>query len=77
MKHTERKNGDSADKVPRPISSEHAQQGEPSPEPVLERPDPDTEAVDKVITPTSIKEQQAQTEAIKRRLADVEDKKRR
>ena len=77
MKHTDRNNGDSADKVPRPISSEQAQQGEPSPDPVLERPDPDTEAVDKVITPTSIKEQQAQTEAIKRRLAEVEDKKRR
>lgn len=73
MKHTDDKH---ADKVPRPISSEQAQQGEQVPDPVLERPDPDTEAVDKVITPTAIKEQEEQAEAIKRRLAEVERKAR-
>ncbi|MBA6115215.1 hypothetical protein JET76_00575 [Pseudomonas putida] len=74
MKHPDPK---PADKVPRPISSEQAQQGEASPDPVLERPDPDTEAVDKVITPTSIKEQEAQARKIERTLADVEQKARR
>lgn len=63
-----------ADKTPRPISSEQAQKGRPAPDPVLERPDPDTEAVDKVITPTSIKEQEEQTRAIEKRLRDVDDK---
>lgn len=62
------------DKVPRPLSSEEAQQGEQVPDPILQRPDPDTEVVDKVITPTSIKEQEAQTEAIERQLQDVEKK---
>ncbi|HDS1737194.1 hypothetical protein [Pseudomonas sp. BP8] len=74
MEHSDRKQ---QDKVPRPISSEQAQQGESSPDPVLERPDPNTEAVDKVITPTSIKEQEEQARQIERRLADVENKARR
>ncbi|MEB6591350.1 MULTISPECIES: hypothetical protein [Pseudomonas] len=70
MKHTDGKTGD---KVPRPISSEEAQRGEHAPDPILEKPEPNTEAVDKVITPTSIKEQEEQTDEIKRRLADVDD----
>lgn len=74
MNRTESK---AADKVPRPISSEQAQRGEGSPVPVLERPEPGTETVDKVITPTSIKEQEEQAEAIKRQLAEVENKTRR
>lgn len=73
MKHSDGKTGD---KVPRSISSEEAQRGEKAPDPVLERPDPDTEVVDKVITPTSIKEQEEQTRKTRQRLADVEDKER-
>ncbi|MBM3113746.1 MULTISPECIES: hypothetical protein [Pseudomonas] len=65
------------DKVPRPLSSEEAQQGEQVRGPVLERPDPDTETVDKVITPTSIKEQEEETHEIERRLAEIENKARR
>ncbi|MGJ7547927.1 hypothetical protein [Pseudomonas alloputida] len=74
MKHDDGKIGD---KVPRPLSSEEAQQGERVPDPVLERPDRDTEAVDKVITPTSIKEQEEQTRQIKQRLAEADKKARR
>lgn len=74
MKHSQEQ---PADKTPRPISSEQAQQGKAAPEPVLERPDPDTEAVDKVITPTSIKQQEDQARAIERRLHDVDEKARR
>ncbi|WP_085677356.1 MULTISPECIES: hypothetical protein [unclassified Pseudomonas] len=73
MKHSDGKTGD---KVPRAISSEEAQQGERAPDPVLKRPDPDTEAVDKVITPTSIKEQEEMTRETRERLAEVDDKKR-
>lgn len=69
--------GKTGDKVPRPLSSEEAQQGEQVPGPVLERPDPDTEAVDKVITPTSVKEQEEQTRQINQRLDDAEAKTRR
>lgn len=65
-----------ADKTPRPIPSDQAQQGQPSPDPVLERPDPATETVDKVITPTAIKEQAEQADEIKRRLAEAERKAR-
>ncbi|MBF8748275.1 hypothetical protein E2H86_00185 [Pseudomonas putida] len=71
MEHDDRK---PADKVPHVVSSEQAQQGERAPKPVLERPDPDTEAVDKVITPTSTQEVEEQTEAIEKRLRDVEGK---
>lgn len=63
-----------ADKVPRPLSSERIQQGDASPDPVLERPDPDTEAVDKVITPSSTKELEQQTREIHERLDKVERK---
>lgn len=73
MKHTDGKTGD---KVPRPISSEEAQRGEKAPDPVLENPDPDTEAVDKVITPTSLKEQEELTRQTKKRLAEVDEKAR-
>lgn len=78
MKHTDPNLADRelADKVPRPISSDQAQKSEPSPDPVLEQPDPDTEVVDKVITPTSIKQQQQQTLEIERRLAEAEKKNR-
>ncbi|MEB6587735.1 MULTISPECIES: hypothetical protein [Pseudomonas] len=68
MKHDDGKTGD---KVPRPLSSEEAQQGERAPDPVLESPDRDTEAVDKVITPTSIKEQEEQTRQIKQHLDEA------
>ncbi|MGN8258435.1 hypothetical protein ACLEJW_03755 [Pseudomonas sp. SMSB3] len=74
MKHTD---GTTGDKVPRPISSDQAQRGEQAPSPVLESPDPDTEVVDKVITPTSIKELEEQTEEINRRLAGVDEKAKR
>ena len=62
------------DKVPRPLSSEEAQQGEQVPDPIPQPPDPDTEVADKVTTPTSIQEQEAQIEAIERRLLDVAKK---
>lgn len=71
MNPTDPKQGD---KVPRPIASDQAQKGKPSPDPVLERPDPDTETIDKVITPTSIKAQEEQTREIERRLAEAEKK---
>lgn len=62
------------DKTPQPLSSEQAQKGMPSPDPVLESPDPDTEAVDKVITPTSIKEKEQETREIEERLAEAAKK---
>lgn len=71
MSHDDRK---PADKTPQPLSSEDAQQGAPSPDPVLEQPDPRTEAVDKVITPTSIKEKEQETREIEQRLAEAEKK---
>ncbi|WP_449432964.1 hypothetical protein [Pseudomonas putida] len=74
MKHNDPK---PADKVPHPLSSEQAQRGEQVPDPVLEQPDADTEAVDKVITPTSIQQQQAENEQIDRRLDEAEGKLRR
>ncbi|NQD56795.1 hypothetical protein HP546_15730 [Pseudomonas sp. CM25] len=73
MKHDDGKTGD-GDKVPRVLSSEEAQQGERTPNPVLERPDRNTEAVDKVITPTSIKKQEEQTRQINQHLAEAEKK---
>lgn len=62
------------DLVPRPVSSEHTQQGEAQDGPVLERPNPNTETVDKVITPSAISELEEQTDAINRRLDEVERK---
>ena len=73
MKHDDGKTGD---KIPRVISSEKAQQGERTPDPVLESPDQDTEAVDKVITPTSIKEQEEQTRQINQHLSEADKKAR-
>ncbi|MFJ4156681.1 hypothetical protein ACIPZF_18015 [Pseudomonas sp. NPDC089752] len=69
--------GKTGDKVPRPLSSEEAQQGDRAPDPVLERPDRDTDAVDKVITPTSIKELEEQARQINQQLAEAEKKARR
>ena len=66
-----------ADKTPQPLSSEQAQQGRPSTDPVLQQPDPETEAVDKVITPTSIKEKEREASEIEQRLAEAEKKGRR
>jgi hypothetical protein len=62
------------DKTPDPVSSEQAQKGQvrDSDKPVLERPDPDTETVDKVITPTSIKEKEDEAREIEERLAENE-----
>lgn len=64
------------DKTPDPISSEQAQKGGRADveDRSLERPDPQTETVDKVITPTSIKDQQRQTDEIKRQSAENERK---
>lgn len=69
--------GKTGDKVPRPLSSEEAQQGERAPVPVLERPNRETEGVDKIITPTSVKEQEEQTRQINQHLADADQKARR
>lgn len=65
MKHDDHKY---ADKTPRPVSSEEAQRGEGHrpPDEILENPDPATETVDKVITPTSIKEEEAMVTEIER-----------
>lgn len=62
------------DKVPRPLSSEQAQQGQRVEGKPLERPDPDTETIDKVITPTSVKELEEQTAEIERRLREAREK---
>ncbi|NWC92823.1 MULTISPECIES: hypothetical protein [unclassified Pseudomonas] len=66
----------SADKTPDAISSEQAQKGrqvdeQDSP---LQRPNPKTETVDKVITPTSIKDTQRQTDQINEQAAKAERK---
>ena len=65
-----------ADKTPEPISSEEAQKGtdKATKGQTLERPNPKTAAVDKVLTPTSIKETQRQTEAINELAAEAERK---
>lgn len=67
------------DKTPNPVSSEQAQKGlaRDSDEPVLERPDPDTETVDKVITPTSIKEKAEEARQIEERLAENDSLRKR
>ncbi|NNJ15787.1 hypothetical protein CSV86_011345 [Pseudomonas putida CSV86] len=61
-----------SDKTPQPLSSENAQKGATSPGPVLQQPDPRTEAVDKIITPVSIKEKQDEAREIEDRLTEVE-----
>jgi hypothetical protein len=65
-----------ADKTPDAISSEQAQKGRQVDEQdsSLQRPNPKTETVDKVITPTSIKDTQRQTDRIKEKAAEVERK---
>jgi len=66
----------SADKTPTPVSSEEAQKGTDSPVKgrTLERPNPNTETVDKVLTPTSIKDTERQTDAINEQAAKAERK---
>ncbi|WP_439865046.1 hypothetical protein [Pseudomonas antarctica] len=64
------------DKTPEPISSEAAQKGteKASKGQTLERPDPKTETIDKVLTPTSIKETERVTDAINEQAAKAERK---
>lgn len=65
-----------ADKTPAPISSEDAQKGTEtaSKGQTPERPNPKTETVDKVLTPTSIKDTERQTDAINEQAAKAERK---
>jgi hypothetical protein len=65
-----------ADKTPTPVSSEEAQKGTDTPVKgqTLERPNPNTEKVDKVLTPTSIKDTERQTDAINEQAAKAERK---
>ena len=64
------------DKTPSPISSEDAQKGteKPAKGQTLEQPNPKTKAVDKVLTPTSIKDTERQTDAINEQAAKAERK---
>ena len=59
-----------ADKTPDPVSSEDAQKGkaEGMKGQTLERANPKTETIDKVVTPTSIKDIERQTDAINEKL---------
>ncbi|MHA6575956.1 hypothetical protein [Pseudomonas yamanorum] len=65
-----------ADKTPDVISSEQAQKGRQvdDQDSALQRPNPKTETVDKVITPTSIKDTQRQTDQINEQAAKAERK---
>lgn len=65
-----------ADKTPDPISSEQAQKGtdKAAKDQPLERPNPSTETVDKVLTPTSIKDTERQADAINEQADDAERK---
>ena len=65
-----------ADKTPEAISSEHAQEGREraSKGQTLEHPNLNTQTVDKVLTPTSIKDTHRQTDAINERLDKAERK---
>ncbi len=60
-----------ADKTPAPVSSEDAQKGnaDDTKGQSLERPNPRTETIDKVVTPTSIKDLERQTDAINEKLS--------
>ncbi|WP_219268214.1 hypothetical protein [Pseudomonas sp. Xaverov 259] len=64
------------DKTPEPISSEDAQKGRqpPAKGQTLEQTNPKTETVDKVLTPTSIKDTERQTYAINEQAAKAERK---
>ncbi|AZF05888.1 hypothetical protein [Pseudomonas sp. R5-89-07] len=59
------------DKTPAPISSEDVQKGnaDGAKGQTLERPNPKTETIDKVVTPTSIKDIERQTDAINEKLS--------
>ena len=65
-----------ADKTPAPISSEETHKGSDiaTKGQTLERPNPKTETVDKVLTPTSIKDTERQTDAINEQAAKAERK---
>ncbi len=65
-----------ADKTPDAISSEQAQKGRQAADQgsSLQRPNPKTETIDKVITPTSIKDTQRQTDQINEQAAKAERK---
>ncbi len=65
-----------ADKTPDPISSEDAQKGtdDALKGQTLAQVNPKTETVDKVLTPTSIKDTERQTDAIREQAADAERK---
>ncbi len=65
-----------ADKTPAAISSEESQKGtdKATKGQTLERPNPETETVDKVVTPTSIKDTERQTDAINEQAAEAERK---
>ncbi|MDY7532901.1 hypothetical protein RGV33_14630 [Pseudomonas sp. Bout1] len=70
-----------ADKTPDAISSEQAQKGRLVDERLvdkdgggLQRPNPKTETVDKVITPSSIKDTQRQTDRINEQASKAERK---
>lgn len=53
------------DKTPVPESSQQSQQGSNKKPQQLETPNPATETVDKVITPTSIKQKEKEVEDIR------------
>ncbi|WP_073525216.1 hypothetical protein [Pseudomonas fluorescens] len=58
-----------ADKTPDPVSSEDVQKGDAQTKgQTLEPANPKTETVDKVVTPTSIKDIERQTDAINEKL---------
>ncbi|OPA88562.1 hypothetical protein BFW86_16080 [Pseudomonas fluorescens] len=63
-----------ADKTPDPVSSEDAQKGNADKGKALEHPNPETQTVDKVMTPTSIKDTERQTDAINEQAAKAERK---
>ncbi|MGE1156646.1 hypothetical protein [Pseudomonas sp. ICMP 460] len=65
-----------ADKTPAPISSEDAQKGteKAAKGQTLEQANPNTQGVDKVLTPTSIKDLERQTDAINQQAAEAERK---
>ena len=53
------------DKTPVPESSQQSQQGSKEKSGQLETPNPATETIDKVITPTSIKQKEKEAEEIR------------
>lgn len=73
------RNHPAADKTVNPLSSPQSQSREelPDNETQLEQPDPATETVDKVITPTSIKNKERDNEALRKKERQVEDELRK